>query len=64
MSFEWVERLSSEGDMSGQASLNEREKDEERLESLILAVPSGLFIGIFNLKRKYVAYLNCPFLYF
>lgn len=37
-----LKRLSSEGDMSGHASLKEREKDVERLELLIRTIPTGL----------------------
>lgn len=36
-----LKRLRSEGDMSGQASLKEREKDVERLEPLIGTISSG-----------------------
>lgn len=37
-----LKRLSSEGDMSGHASLKEREKNRERLESMMQTVPPGL----------------------
>lgn len=35
-----LKRLSSEGDMSGHASLKEREKDGERLELFIAIIAS------------------------
>lgn len=37
-----LKRLSGEGDMSGHASLKEREKNRERLESMMRTVPPGL----------------------
>lgn len=36
-----LKRLSSEGDMSGHASLKKKEKNRERLESLMWAIPLG-----------------------